>query len=73
MTFFVCAFKLADFLADYYALYKAVFVYLGLDTDIFLTDYQQTLNLTIFTTGTSLTYDLKPRESRCFESNRSMD
>ena len=53
MTFFVCAFKLADFLADYYALYKAVFVYLGLDTDIFLTDYQQTLNLTIFTTGTS--------------------
>ena len=53
MNFFVCAFKLADFLADYYALYKAVFVYLGLSTDILLTDYQQTLNLTIFTTGTS--------------------
>ena len=53
MNFFVCAFKLADFLADYYALYKVVFVYLGLNTDIFLTDYQQTLNLTIFTTGTS--------------------
>ena len=53
MNFFVCAFKLADFLADYHALYMAVFVYLGFNTDIFLTDYQQTLNVTIFTTGTS--------------------
>lgn len=53
MNFFVCAFKLADFLADYYALYKAVFVYFELNTEIFLTDYQRTLNLTIFTTGTS--------------------
>ena len=52
MNFFVC-FKLADFLAKYYALYKAVFVYFGLNTEIFLNDYQQTLNLTIFNTGTS--------------------
>ena len=53
MNFFVCAFKLADFLAEYYALYKAVFVYFGLNTEIVLTDYQRTFNLTIFTTGTS--------------------
>ena len=53
MNFFVCAFKLADFSADYYELYKAVFVYFGLNTEIFLTDYQQTLSLTIFTTETS--------------------